>query len=47
MQSKDREEPCKVIWLFSDGGIEERVYKMVKQKKDYTLSYFKQDFEIG
>jgi hypothetical protein len=20
---------------------------MVKQKKDYTLSYFKQDFEIG
>jgi hypothetical protein len=47
MQSKDREEPCKVIWLFSEGGIEERVYKMVKQKKDYTLSYFKQDFEIG
>jgi len=46
MQSKDREEPCKVIWLFSEGGIEERVYKMVKQKKDYTLSYFKQDFEI-
>jgi len=47
MQSKDREEPCRVLWLFSDGGIEERVYKMVKQKKDYTLSYFKQDFEIG
>jgi len=47
LQSKDREEPCKVMWLFSEGGIEERVYKMVKQKKDYTLSYFKQDFEIG
>jgi hypothetical protein len=46
MQSKDREEPCKVLWLFAEGGIEERVYKMVKQKKDYTLSYFKQDFEI-
>jgi hypothetical protein len=46
MQSKDREEPCKVIWLFSEGGIEERVYKMVKQKKDYTLSYFKNDFEV-
>ena len=46
MQSKDRKEPCKVLWLFSENGIEERVYKMVKQKKDYTLSYFKQDFEI-
>lgn len=47
LQSKDREEAAKVIWLFAEGGIEERVYKMVKQKKDYTLSYFKKDFEIG
>jgi len=46
LQSKDREEAAKVYWLFADGGIEERIYKMVKQKKDYTLSYFKQDFEI-
>jgi hypothetical protein len=36
-----------VLWLFAEEGIEERVYKMVKQKKDYTLSYFKQDFEVG
>ena len=47
LQSKDREEAAKVLWLFAEGGIEEKVYKMVKQKKDYTLSYFKQDFEIG
>ena len=46
LQSKDREEAAKVLWLFAEGGIEEKVYKMVKQKKDYTLSYFKQDFEI-
>jgi len=46
MQSKDREDAAKVYWLFADGGIEEKVYKMVKDKKDYTLSYFKKDFEI-
>lgn len=46
MQSKDRETPAIVYWLFADGGIEERIYKMVKDKKDYTLSYFKQDFNI-
>ena len=46
LQSKDREEAAKVIWLFAEGGIEERVYKMVKQKKDYTLSYFKKDFGV-
>jgi hypothetical protein len=46
LQSKDREDACKVLWLFAEEGIEERVYKMVKQKKDYTLSYFKNDFGI-
>lgn len=46
LQTKDREEAAKVYWLFADGGIEDKVYKMVKDKKDYTLSYFKKDFEI-
>jgi SNF2 family DNA or RNA helicase len=46
LQSKDREEAAKVYWLFADGGIEQKIYNMVKDKKDYTLSYFKKDFEI-
>jgi hypothetical protein len=46
MQNKDREEPSKVYWLFAEGGIEEKIYKAVKDKKDYTLSYFKNDYGI-
>jgi len=46
MQNKDREEASKVYWLFADGGIEEKIYKAVKGKKDYTLSYFKNDYGI-
>jgi hypothetical protein len=46
MQNKDREEASKVYWLFADGGIEEKIYKAVKHKKDYTLSYFKNDYGI-
>jgi hypothetical protein len=46
MQNKDREDASKVYWLFADGGIEEKIYKAVKDKKDYTLSYFKNDYGI-
>jgi hypothetical protein len=33
-----------IYWIFSKGGIEEKIYKIVQEKKDYTLSYFKKDF---
>lgn len=33
-----------VYWIFSKGGIEEKIYEAVQQKKDYTLNYFKKDF---
>jgi hypothetical protein len=46
MQNKDREEASKVYWLFAEGGIEEKIYKAVKDKKDYTLSYFRNDYNI-
>jgi len=46
MQNKDREEASKVYWLFAEGGIEENIYKAVKDKKDYTLSYFRNDYGI-
>ncbi len=33
----------KVYWVFSEEGIEPRIYKAVSNKKDYTLRHFKKD----
>jgi SNF2 family DNA or RNA helicase len=41
MQTKDRTEASNVYWIFTQGGIEERIFSMVQNKKDYTLSHFK------
>jgi predicted RNA-binding protein len=46
MQSKDRTREAKVYWLFSRGGIEEKIYERVLLKKDYTLAHFYKDFGI-
>jgi hypothetical protein len=35
----------KVYWLFSIGGIEDKIYKAVKAKKKYTINIFKKDYE--
>jgi len=32
-----------VYWIFSEDGIEEKIYKVVQQKKPYTVSHFKKD----
>jgi len=40
LQSKDRINPAKVHWIFAQNGIEERIYKAVCNKKNYTTSYF-------
>ncbi len=46
MTTKDRLHND-VYWMFSEGGIEEKIYKVVLNKKDYTLNHFKKDlFEI-
>jgi hypothetical protein len=34
----------KVIWLFSRGGIEDKIYKVVQEKKPYTLKHFLKDY---
>jgi hypothetical protein len=34
----------KVYWIFSDGGIEEKIYKSVIKKKSYTTNHFKKDY---
>jgi len=35
----------KVYWIFSKGGIEDKIYKSVKAKKKYTVNIFKKDYE--
>ncbi len=47
-QSRDRmttKERVKndIYWVFSEGGIEQDIYKAVSKKKDYTLKHFKRD----
>lgn len=41
LQTKDREKEAKIYWIFSEGGIEDKVYKAVCDKKDFTIEYFK------
>jgi hypothetical protein len=45
MTTKDRLEN-KIYWIFSEGGIEDLIYKAVSKKKDYTVSHFKRDLLI-
>jgi hypothetical protein len=33
-----------VYWIFADGGIEEKIYKVVQGKKNFTLQHFKKVF---
>lgn len=42
MTTKDRKYN-KVYWIFSEGGIESKVYRSVINKKDYTLRHFNSD----
>jgi len=34
-----------VYWIFSKNGIEDKIYKAVTKKKDYTLRHFKKDLQ--
>jgi hypothetical protein len=50
-QAKDRlttiDRPNnEVFWIFSNGGIEEKIYKVVKAKKKYTTNIFKKDYSL-
>jgi len=42
MTTKDRLE-SDVYWVFAEGGIEDKIYKAVSNKKDYTTKHFKKD----
>ena len=42
MTTKDRKHN-KIYWLFARKGIENKIYKAVSNKKDYTLKHFRRD----
>jgi hypothetical protein len=44
IQTKDRTETAQIYWIFSYNGIEDKIYKAVMDKKDYTLNHFKKDY---
>ena len=35
-----------VFWIFSKGGIESKIYQAVKNKENYTSTYFKKDYYV-
>ena len=45
MTLKDREEN-NVYLIFAEGGIEDKIYKVVKSKGKYTSNIFKKDYEL-
>lgn len=45
MQTKDRTQASKVYWVFTTGGIEDRIFNMVQNKKDFTLSHFRKVYK--
>jgi hypothetical protein len=45
LTTKDRKEND-VFWIMANKGIEANIYKRVMNKKDYTNSHFKKDFDI-
>jgi SNF2-related domain len=50
-QAKDRlttmeRKSNDIYWIFAENGIEEKIYKRVLQKLDYTYDNFKKDFNV-
>lgn len=45
--SKERTKEAVLYWVFSEGGIEQKIYGMVCKKKDYTNYHFKKDYHVG
>lgn len=45
MQAKDRSKAALLYWIFSEGGIEEKIYERVMNKQDFTLSYFRKVYK--
>lgn len=46
LQDKNRTKEAVIYWVFAENGIEEKIYNAVQDKRDYTLGYFKKDYQI-
>jgi len=51
-QAKDRlttmnRKENTIFWIFAKNGIEEKIYKAVQNKKDYTNSTFRKEYNIS
>ena len=46
IQTKDRVKEAQIYWIFAEGGIEDKVYKAVMDKRDFTTEYFKKEYGI-
>jgi hypothetical protein len=46
IQTKDRVKEAQIYWIFSEGGIEDKVYKAVMDKRDFTTEYFKKEYGL-
>ncbi|MCX7880854.1 MAG: hypothetical protein N2517_09370, partial [Ignavibacteria bacterium] len=44
IQNKNQSKRPRVVWIFIEGGIEEKILNVVRRKQDYTTYYFKKDF---
>ena len=45
MQTLERTKESKLVWIFSENGIENFVHRAVTRKKKYTSDYFMKDIE--
>lgn len=43
LQDKNRIKEARIYWVFAEGGLENKIYERVLDKRDYTLRYFKKD----
>lgn len=46
LQDKARTKEAIIYWVFAENGIEQNIYERVLDKKDYTISYFRKDYQI-
>lgn len=46
MQTKDRIKSAKLYWIFSERGIEDKVYDAVSKKKNFTTQFFQKAYGL-
>jgi hypothetical protein len=46
IQTKDRVKEAQLYWIFARGGIEDKIYKAVMDKKNYTEAHFRKDYSL-